>query len=815
MSDLLQDIHYAVRQMRKSPGFTVTAVLVLALGLGATTGMLAIVHSVLLRSLNYRHADRMVLVGVSDAANQTSNVHYGDFQEMQRNLHQFEELGAFSSVPLAVQTSDGAQMLVAPAVTTNLFDLLGVRPALGRSFGPGDDAPNAGVAIVSHDFWQHSMHARPDIVGSQLRVNQELLTVVGVMPPKFQFPLQTETVWIPLQLTPDQKTKQGFDEFSVLGRLKPGVTLDQAHAEGESFLRNKGNKSVETTTHFWLYPYQQLVTGTEKPALLALLAACFLLLAIAVVNAANLQIARATRREMEIAMRAALGASRTRILRQLIVESLVLAGAGGSLGWLLASGILQVARRLFGNYPRFDELRLDTWTFAGCLLLTILCGVAAGLAPAWHILKSKRDLSLQRSAAGRASRSHRLSGFLVASEVALTSILLVSAGLFLRTFRSLQEVPLGFNADHVTSFLLWPQGGDIPLAISRSAYQRTMDRLQSLPEVDAAGMVTSLPVSTFQITLSGSFSIPGHPAPDARSKREVRMVAVSPGYFRAMRIPLLSGRPLAGTDTESNQLVGIVNHAFVEQYLPNVSPIGKQVVLDKDPDEPATGIFPPITIVGVSGDVVQGNTIGTPILPEVAIPFQQLPAANPLTHFMVGVAASFVVRSSGDAGQVAGDVRNVVKSEAPEFAIDNLKPLSDGVQATLRTRQLAVQITSAFAWIALLLSAAGLYGVLAYLVGQRVREIGIRLALGATRPNVFALVVRQGLYMVGAGLTLGWIGALLAGRWIGSLLFGTTPHDPLTFTLAGALVFAVSAIAILLPARRASSIEPMEALRVE
>ena len=808
MNGLLQDVRFALRQIRKNPGFAATAIVVLALGLGATTGMLAIVQSVLVRPLSYKEPDRVMLVGVSDQANSTSNILYLDFQDMQRNLHQFEGLAAYTSMPLAVQTDDGAQMLVAPAVTTNFFDLLGVSPMLGRGFRDGDDALNAGSVVVSHDFWQHSLHARQDVLGSKLKVNSELYTVVGVMPPHFQFPLQTETLWLTLQMTPEHKTKQGFEEISVLGRLQPETTLEQARGEGEAFLLHKASGKSQTS-HFWLYPYQKLVTGNERPAILALLAACFLLLLIAVVNTANLQIARVTRREIEIAMRASLGATRSRILRQLMVESLVLSGTGASLGWLLAIGFLQTARHLFLNYPRFDELRLDSWAFLACLLLTTLCGVAAALAPAWHVFKKRRDFSLQQNAAGRASRPHRLSGALVTAEVALTSILLVAAGLFLRTFRSLQNVPLGFDPAHVTTFVLWPQGGDVPLPLARAAFQKTLDRLQATPGIEAAGMVTSLPISNFQISATGGFSIPGHFAPDEKNKPEIKLLASTPEYLRAMHIPVFTGRALSESDTQSSQMAGVVNHVFVEKYLAGVNPIGQQIVLDKDVE------FPPITIVGVAGNVVQSNGIGVPPQPEVYVSMQQLPPTGAVPRFLYAIAASFAVRSSGDLQASASTIRAVVKNEAPEFALDALAPLSEKVDGALRTQMLAMQITLGFAWIALLLSAAGLYGVLAYLVGQRIREIGIRLALGATRENVFRLIVRQGLWMVGGGLVLGWIGAVFATRWIRSFLYGTTLHDPVPYVLAGVLVVVASAVAIVLPARRAASVEPMVALRNE
>lgn len=810
MNGLVQDIRYALRQMRKNSGFAAAAIVVLALGIGTTTGMLAVVQSVLLRPLNYAQPEQLVLVGTTKQADSNSDIHLQNFQEMQRTLRSFAELGGYFDTPFAVQTDAGAKMLIAPAVSPNFFKMLGVQPMMGRSFQDGDDAPGANVTIVSRKFWQSSLHGKKDVLGSKIKINGDIYTIVGVMPSHFQFPLQKEDLWTVWQLTPKGETKQGFDSFSVLGRLRPGITFDQARSEGEAFLRHSpAGTDNGQPVHFWIYPYQSLVTGNERPAILALLAACFLLLLIAVVNTANLQIARATKRDAEIAMRSALGATRARLLRQLITESLLLCFGGAALGWLLAFGFAQTARHIFGFYARFDEIRLDFWTFLACLLLTSLCGVMAALAPARHLLKNK-STGLQSNTSNRVSHSHRLSGVLVAAEVAMTCVLLIAAGLFLRTFRSLQNVPLGFNPSNVTGFVIWPQSGNVPPGNAAQTYQRVVDRLEHLPNVEAAGMVTSLPVSSFGININGGFSIPGYLAPVQKGAPQVWMLAASSDYFRATRIPLLSGRFISENDVQGSGVVGVVNRKFADKFLHGVDPIGKQIVLEKDIEFPY-----PITIVGVSGDVVQGQSIVGEIQPEVTIAFQQLPPSGMISGFLLGIAGSFAVRTKGAPGNIAQDIRDIVKTDAPQFAIDDLVSMNTAVQDKLGVQRLTVEITSAFAWIALLLSAAGLYGVLAYLVGQRVREIGIRLALGATRENVFALIARQGLLMVGIGLFVGWAGALFAGRWIRSFLFETTTHDLLTYAVVAGVVILASAIAIAIPARRAAKVDPMVALRYE
>lgn len=800
--------------MRKSPGFALSAILVLALGIGATAGMLAIVQSVLLRPLEYRDPQRLMAVDVSGDGHEGGNwfvVPIADFPDMQRDLHQFEQVAAFNSLPVPVETDEGTQMLLAPEVSTNFFQTLGVLPAMGRPFRDGDDAPGAGAAIVSHEFWQNSMHGTSAVLGSRLKINGHLYTVVGVMPPRFQFPVtHGKSIWTALQLTPDHKTRQGLDNFQVLGRLGPLVTPEQARAEGEVFVRNRRPRSTSTPPdHFGIYPYQQYITGETRPALLALLGACVVLLLIAIVNTANLQIARATTRQGEIAMRSALGASRLRIVRQMIVESLILSFAGSSFGWALAAAFVGVARRLFPQQPRFDSLQFNPWTLVACLLITFLCGLAAAIAPSWHVLKNRRDLLVQSSA--RISRQSRLSGWLVAAEVGLSTVLLVAAGLFLRTLRSLENVPLGFNSENVTTFLLWAQGGNsLPMPVKVAAYHRVLDRLEQLPNVEAAGLVTSLPISNFQMVSGSGFAVPGLLSGDEKPAPFTRITAVSPSYFRTLGIPITAGRGLSASDTATTQLVGIVNQALVDSYLRSVKPIGQQIVLEKP-----TGILRPVTIVGVSGNAIQSNSIGDPVDPELALSYLQLPLDAQFSQYMIGFADGFAVRTRSAPGDIGATVRGIVKSEAADFAIDDLVPFRQAVEDNMKTQRLTLQITACFAWIAVFLSAAGVYAVLAYVVGQRIHEMGIRLALGATRGNVFSLILRQGLWMAGAGLMLGWAGAFLSGRWIRNFLYGVTTADPLTFAIVGIIIVLACMVAVVVPARQAASVEPMVALRYE
>ncbi len=806
MNGIAQDIRYALRQLRKNPGFSAIAIFVMAMGIGSTTGMFAIVQSVLLRPLNYPKSEQLMLVGISSSPSNQLAIDVPIYRQMKRQLSAFSGLAAYRSMPVPVETEDGAKMASAPAVTPNFFQVLGVSAQKGRVFSEGEHLQ----AVISTDFWRNSLRGRNDVIGSTLKVSERFYTIVGIMPKGFQFP-QGASLWTTLDLDAPDAFTQGMEYINVLGRLKTGMTPEAAEQEGEGFVQQLAKHDREgSNNHLWVYPYSRVVTRDERPALLTLLGACLLLLLIAVVNTANLQIARATRREAEIVTRTALGASRAHIVRQILTESLILAVAGASFGWLLVSVMLQFARHWFAWLPRFDELRPDPWTFAICFGLTIFCGIGVSIAPMLRLVPAAKQTSLLHTslATTTSTRAHRLSTMLVCAEIALTCILLVATALLLRTFRALERAPLGFQPKNVTTFLLWPERPDFAIATERASFQRVLDRLEHVSWIRAAGMVTSLPLSNFSFELSGTFTIPGHVASDV--KDTTRLAVASPDYFKAMGIRILSGRSFLASDLPGTNLVGVVNWSFARRYLWQTNPIGQQVILDKYAKFPA-----PITIVGVSGDVVQGDNLGQPAAAELTISYQQLPPSSPIAHMLLGIAPGFVVQTDRTEGSIASIVQEVVKQEAPGFALDSVSSMNAAISEHLRTQRTALQLSSTFGALALMLSMAGVYGVLAYITGQRTREIGIRLALGATREKVVVFVLRIGSVAVTAGLLFGFAGALLASRWIRAFLYGVPGYDPVSYLLVAGVLVAASAGAILIPARRAAKVDPMVALRYE
>ncbi len=817
MSTIVQDLRYALRQLKKSPGFALTAVLTLALGIGATTAMLAVVDSVLWRPLNFPHSERLMKVATSDTKAQGVAATWSVYEQLARNLHGQMELAAYSDLPQPVRTPDGTEMLLAPEVSTNFFATLGVKPAMGRDFAQGDDAMGAGKAILSRTFWLQKMHGDAAVLGKTLQVGGALYTIVGVLPARFEFPVQNHNgVYTTFQLSKG-KTWQGFSYFDLLGRLRPGLSLPTAQAAGAlavSRLTKDPNFPGNTPPkRLLLTPYLATVTGEQRTPLLTLLAACGILLLIACVNTANLQIARATTRQPEMAVRSALGASRGRIVQQSLIESVLLALVGGGTGLLLAELLCTTARRTLGEHlPRFDSLSVSPAVFLGCFAITAICGVGCGILPALRLSRERLSLGQSSSGTARVSRRHRLSGLLITGELALTCLLLVAGGLLLRTFQALEHVPLGFEPEHLTSMTLIPEQSDSAPASQVATYDALLAWIEHMPGVQSAGMMTSLPFSDFQMSMFGDFQFVGR---KNNSGQDAGITATTPDAFRAMGVQLLAGRFLDEADRAGAPQVALVNRRFAQRFFGSKSPVGKQINFDQGPD--AAGKPNPlrITIVGEVSNSMQGRDLGAEIAPMIFVSTHQLPSGGNTAHYMVGIAAAFAIRSTLQQDALAPMLRAAVKSEAPGFAIDEIAPVEQEVQATLQQRRLALRLATGFGLLALLLAAVGIHGVLAYLVAQRVREIGIRMALGSSRAAVLWLVFREVLRMSALGLTLGMVGALLAGRGLRSFLFGVSSQDPLTLVAVALLVLGISLVAALLPARRAANVDPVEALRAE
>ncbi len=811
MQNLVLDIRYALRQLRKSPGFAVTAILTLALGLGAVTAMLAVVSSVLVRPLDYPNAKRLYLLSASEKRS-VESVSWLNYLDARRGLAPaFSAIAAYTTLPVSVGSGSYKDIVLAPSVTANLFEVLGVHPALGHSLA-SDDTGDIHEMLLSDAYWHNKLNGNKAVLGQSLKVGDQLYTIVGVMPRGFTFPLeegqQQEQVWTSLKIDPHMRDTRDFTFLTVIGALKPGVTRAAAAAQGEVFVRNTPALKADKTVHFFITPYLSVVIGNEETPLLIMLGGCFVLLLIACLNTANLQIARATIRQSEMAVRSALGASRGRIAGHMLVESVLLSLAGGAAGLALALTILRLARRAYGSgFARIGQVSLDLPTFVLYLGIVLVCGVLSALFPVMRMMRTRPSLSLQQSGAGatRVSQRNRLSEGLVVAEIALTFLLLFASGLFLRTLKSLEQVPLGFNPQNISSFLLWPDNANAPVPQQVQTYKRVIDRLEHTPGIESAAFVTALPVSTFGLNVGGTFRLTGRP----ENKKDImQMASVSQEYMAMMRIPVVNGRGFQETDTASTQPVILINQAFANRYLRGQDPLNKQILADKDAE------MPDLNIVGVVGDTMRGD-LGAPIEPTAYILLDQLPPASVLSHFMVGLSGQFAARTILPHATLESTLRSIVHQEAATYTLAGPRELVPAVDGLLKTRRLTLRLASGFSFIAILLAAIGINGVLAYIVAQRVREIGIRMALGATRKEVLTLFLRRGLRMTLYGLAGGALTALLSARVLRTFLYGVVAQDPITLAAVAVLILAVTMVAVFIPARRAASVDPMQALRSE
>jgi putative ABC transport system permease protein len=820
MRTFWQDLRYGVRTILKSPGFAFVAVLALALGIGANTAIFSVVNSVLLRALPYEGSERIVTLytGNGSAAAPRGPLSYRDLLDYRTQAQTLEYVAGYQGVGtvMSVGAGDEPERVRGTEVMADLFPLLGARAARGRVFTREEDVEGGPpVIVISDGLWRRRFGADPSVVGREVRLGLagRVVNVVGVMPPGFKFPpnsTQTIDYYTPfvtqnLRSDPDSMNNRGAVFIDTLAKLKPGIAFEQAAAEIDAIAGRLEAQYPETDARrrARIVALREDLVGQVRPALLVLLAAVGLVLLIACANVANLLLARAASRGREMAIRTALGATRGRVIRQLLTESMLLSLAGGAAGLLLAVWSVDLIVKLSpGGVPRLAETSLDARVFLFTLAVSVLTGVLFGLAPA--LQASKTDLSVSLKEGGRGgtegARRTRLRAALVIAEVALSLVLLVGAGLLIKSFRQLVSTDPGYSPERVLALTIALNTKKFADDDSRAAYFReAVERIGALPGVEAAGVTRLLPLGNNDIF--NSFNIAGRPPFAPGSRNDARSYTVSPEYFRALNIPLRRGRAFAESDAKRSPPVVIVNESLARKYFTGAEPLGQQLVLDGPDGRP----LPPREIVGVVGNVRFEGLNGEEVA-EYYIPFQQSPAPT----------MEVVVRSKGpDAAALAPAVRGALKDVDPNMLIWETRTMDELVGRSVAPQRFNVALLGLFAALALMLAAVGIYGVMSYTVTQRTHEIGIRMALGARGRDVLRMVVRQGMLLTLLGLAVGLVGALALTRLMSSLLYGVSATDPLVFAAVSLLLAGVALLSCYVPARRATKVDPMVALRYE
>ncbi|MDQ3684029.1 MAG: ABC transporter permease [Acidobacteriota bacterium] len=807
MKTLWQDIRYAARMLWKNPVMTFVAIVALALGVGANTAIFSVVNAVLLRPLPYEDPDRLVRLSEHSPQVPQMSISYPNFLDWREQNQVFSGLAATQFRSLNLIGVDEPERLPGRAVSANFFDVLGVKPAAGRSFSPDEDRPGANrVAIVSHGLWQRRFGADPELIGKQLNLSGDSYTVIGVLPASYRFGTATD-VFVPIGLRADQMTERGnHPGIYAIARLKPGVTVEQARSELVSMATRISNQYGMTGNSATLTTLSELFLGDVRTPLLILLGAVGFVLLIACANVANLLLARAASRSKEIAIRTALGAGRLRIIRQLLTESVLLSLLGGAVGLLLALWGIDVLRTAsIDSLPSTAEINLDGSVLIFTLLVSLLTGVIFGLAPA--LGASKLDLNDTLKEGGRGgtvgSARQRVRGALIVSEVALSLVLLIGAGLLIRSFVRIQDVDPGFNAENLLTMQIARAAKQDEGRQVLNFFNQLEERIGALPGVEAVAVSSGLP---FLGTSDTSFAIEGRPKPEPGKQPQTMFYNTSPNYLRAMGIRLVKGRFFTAQDTQRSPLVAVIDEEFARQQFPDEDPLGKRIA--------GNGDMPAIEIVGVVAHVKHFglDAASETIKPQLYLAFNQIP-----DKFLPQVAGrmNVVVRTASDPMSVAAAVRREVQALDRNQPIYNVSTMEQTLDQSLATQRLATTLLALFAGVALILAAVGIYGVMAYSVTQRTHEIGIRMALGAQRGDVLKLVVSQGMLLALIGVGFGLIAAFLLTRLMASLLYGVSATDPVTFAGIALLLALVALIANYIPARRATKIDPMIALRYE
>jgi putative ABC transport system permease protein len=823
MGTVFRDIKVAVRMMVKNPGFSIVVILTLALGIGANTAIFSVVNAILLRPLAYKDSARLVNVwGKFDKQGIPRNaISEPEYWDLRDRIQSFSELGAYSLGSSSNLTSNDSPpiQVSTPAATASLLRILGVTTTLGRTFNAEEDQPGRDhEALVSFALWKSQFGGDPLIVGKSIQLDGQPYAIIGVLGKDFSLGGKHD-LWVPLGLDRTKPQDRGSHYLRITARLKPGVGLPQVTAEMDSFAAQLALEYPQkyipgSGWGMFVIPLKEQIVGNVRPALLVLLGAVAFVLLIACVNVANLLLAQASTREKELSIRAAMGAGRGRIIRQFVTESMVLATAGGALGLFLSYwGVYALRTLVPDNFPRMDEVRVDPLVLAFTLGISLLTGLIFGLAPAWHVGRANLQDALketgQSSSAAKGTR--RLRGGLVESEIALAMLLLVGAGLLIRSFQHLLEVNPGFEPQHLLSMRLSPPSKAYPDgAPLNTFYQQVMNRVKAIPGVQAAGAVSELPLSdsyssgTTFVEQTSVADIPRYAPLNNLAFIEADYRTAAPGYFEALQIPLVRGRFLTDGDGSDTPMVAVVDRDFAHRFWPNEDAIGKRIAINTVPKS-----NPPIpqwcTVVGVVGHVKNYG-------PDVD--------GREQTYFPLAQSPFFrsmylAVRTTLEPASVTRAIRQQVLAVDKNMPIYEVNTMDRLLSNSVVQPRLNLTLLVTFAALALVLAAVGIYGVMAYTVTQRTHEIGIRMAIGAQTGDVLKQVLAEGARLAVIGLAIGLAGSLAATRLIATMLFGVKPTDPLTFAAVAVILTSVTLAACYIPARRATRVDPMVALRYE
>jgi predicted permease len=811
MRDFLQDVRFGMRTLLRSRGLTIIAIVTLALGIGANTAVFSVVDTVLVRPLPYPEPHQLIWFGESQPNLNQAPLSPADFLDFQSQNQSFAEVAALRRLSFNLTGHGQAERINGMVASPNVFSMFGVQPILGRPFLPSEGAFGvARVALLTYGFWQSHFGGDTSVLDRDIVLDSQPVKIVGVLPDNFRYGREIQ-IWVnPVNIVPEVfsasadwerklSTNRETHYLNVIGRLKPRVALSQAQADLTSLMDRIHQQYPVTAGHtVHLFPLAEVSTGPIRQTLLVLLGVVGLVLLIACANIANLLLARALARRRELAVRTALGAGKLRIVRQLLTESVLLAFGGGIAGVALAWGLLRVLVAVSPrDLPRVEEVSLNAGVLLFTLGISLLTGLLFGLVPAFAAIRQSPGAFLKEGGRGSTSglAHNRLRGVLVIGEVALSLVLLVSAGLLLRSFARLLEVAPGFNPDRiVTMWLNFTSAAYSEKGRSTRLLNELLPRVAALPGVESVAISNDLPLEGDDTT-TGVGTVDGRQMFERGHQPLMGVHAVNPGYFRSMGIPLLRGRELSASDTADSHHVAVINQKLADLAWPGQDPLGKHLnILDDKPAE----------VVGVVGDVLHNGLTELPG-PETYFPYAQ----NPWSY------VSLAVRAHGNPTSLYAAMRTVVADLDPELPVHDMRPMQQVVAETMSTRRLTLWLVGAFGGIALVLAVVGIYGVMSYAVTERVHEIGVRMALGAQRGDVLRLVVGNGMRLAAAGLALGAVVALAATRSITGLLFGIRASDPVTYVAICVLLAFAAFAACYVPARRATGVDPLVALRYE